>query len=383
MENLWLLFLGFAVGLLAGIGIGWVLARRQTADITRLKDELKSATGDQVAEGVRRATEQLGISAGQLLDGKLRLGEQNLESRKSDIDKSLQSVKDGLQKVEALVNDYEKDRARKFGELSAQLTATAAETGKLQQSTDKLREVLASTKKRGQWGERMAEDVLRAAGFQEGINYRKQAGLESGSRPDFTIQMPRDLKLNLDAKFPLSSYLRFLDASSDDLREAARKQFVSDVRARVKEVAGKDYIDPAQGTVDNAVMFIPNESVYGFINECDPEFVNDALAKKVIPCSPMTLYAVLLVIRQAADNFNITRQRGEIVELVRAFNKEWEKFVQLMDKVGKKIGDAHEDYDQLTTTRERALQRQVDRIQVLTDGAAPAAEAPARLEGDR
>ena len=34
-----------------------------------------------------------------------------------------------------------------------------------------------STKARGQWGERMAEDVLRLAGFVEGVNYRKRQAL--------------------------------------------------------------------------------------------------------------------------------------------------------------------------------------------------------------
>ena len=47
----------------------------------------------------------------------------------------------------------------------------------LTENTQQLREVLASPKARGQWGERMAEDVLRLAGFLEGVNYRKQATL--------------------------------------------------------------------------------------------------------------------------------------------------------------------------------------------------------------
>ena len=44
---------------------------------------------------------------------------------------------------------------------------------------------------RGQWGERMAEDVLRLAGFVENVNYVKQTQVEGGTgRPDFTFPLP-------------------------------------------------------------------------------------------------------------------------------------------------------------------------------------------------
>src|SRR6478609_5722988 len=61
----------------------------------------------------------------------------------------------------------------------------------LSEHTQQLREVLASSKARGQWGERMAEDVLRLAGLIEGVNYRKQATLDDGAgRPDYTFMLP-------------------------------------------------------------------------------------------------------------------------------------------------------------------------------------------------
>jgi len=63
---------------------------------------------------------------------------------------------------------------RNFGELAKQLEYTAEQTIKIQETANKLHSVLASTKVRGQWGERMAEDILRLAGFIEGINYQNK-----------------------------------------------------------------------------------------------------------------------------------------------------------------------------------------------------------------
>ena len=60
---------------------------------------------------------------------------------------------------------------------------------------------------RGQWGERMAEDVLRLAGFVENVNYRKQVQIEGGTgRPDYTFELPKGHVLYMDVKFPLAAY---------------------------------------------------------------------------------------------------------------------------------------------------------------------------------
>ena len=68
----------------------------------------------------------------------------------------------------------------------------------------------------------MAEDVLRLAGFIENVNYRKQTPVDGDSRamPDFTFTMPKDHVLYMDVKFPLTSYLRYLEAGTDAERQA-------------------------------------------------------------------------------------------------------------------------------------------------------------------
>src|SRR5690606_37946843 len=103
-------------------------------------------------------------------------------------------------------------------------------------------------------------------------------------------------------------YLRHLDATDEDAAEAARTAFCRDVRARVREVASRDYTDPAT-TVGWMVLFIPNEAVYAFVHEHDPELLGRALAQKVVLCSPLTLFAVLAVVRQAVDTFHLERTR--------------------------------------------------------------------------
>ena len=90
---------------------------------------------------------------------------------------------------------------------------------------------MASPTARGQWGERMAEDVLRLAGFVENVNYVKQTQLDGATgRPDFTFPLPKGHELYMDVKFPMAGYLRFLDATTDAERQAHRAAFLRDVR---------------------------------------------------------------------------------------------------------------------------------------------------------
>jgi len=212
----------------------------------------------------------------------------------------------------------------------------------------------------------MAEDVLQLAGFVEGVNYLRQKTLAgSGSRPDYTFQLPQGRKLNMDVKFPMNSYLRYLETENDMERDVQKGQFLKDVRARIKEVTSRDYINPEDETLDYVLVFIPNEQVYAFINQNDPALIDDALRSKVILCSPFTLFAILAIIRQAMENFSTARAANEMLRLMGGFNKEWEKFRESMDKMGRKIEDAREEYQKLATTRTTKLERPLQKLEDL------------------
>ena len=273
-------------------------------------------------------------------------------------------MKTDVQKMQELVSRFETERARQYGDLDRQLKTAARETSRLQDTADHLREALVSTKARGQWGERMAEDVLRLAGFVEGVNYIRQKVLEmAASRPDYTFWLPQGLKVNMDVKFPLNSYLRFLETDNEAAREGHKTQFLRDVRTRIREVTTRDYINPEEKTLDYVLVFIPNEQVYAFINENDPGLMDEALKNKVILCSPFTLFAILAIIRQSLDNFSMEKTAGEILGLVKNFKKEWEKFAEAMAKMGEKLDGAREEYRKMTTTRHDKLDKSIQKIE--------------------
>jgi DNA recombination protein RmuC len=251
--------------------------------------------------------------------------------------------------------------ARQHGELTAQRAAT----DQLSSTAVALREVLASPKARGQWGERVADDVLRAAGLVEGVSYVRQRALPGGTIPDVTFLLPGGLVLHLDAKFPLAAYVRCLEAGSEHERHRHRDDFLRDVRARVRELGGRGYVDPSGGTLDFVLCFIPNESVYAFLHEHDAGLVDAALRQQVVLCSPLTLFAVLGVIRQSVEAVNLARTSDEILSLLGAFTDQWERFCASLDKVGRAVDTLERAYGEVAGTRRRALERPLDRIDEL------------------
>src|SRR5438445_18486 len=122
----------------------------------------------------------------------------------------------------------------------------------------------ASPKARGQWGERMADDVLRLAGFVEHVNYRKQRAAAEGGIPDFTFLLPRGLELHMDVKFPLDNYVRCVEAGSEVDRRRFRDAFLRDVRQRVRELAVRGSA-AGEASVDCVLLFLPNEQLYAFV----------------------------------------------------------------------------------------------------------------------
>ena len=327
---------------------------RAVADQERVAAE-RAAMSNAVAQLVRMNQE--------MMDAERRLGTQELEGTKSLIDQQVGGMRADLAKLTGLLHEVERERREHVGELSSQLHEAGRQTQVLAETTQSLREALSSTTARGQWGERMAEDVLRLAGFIDGVNYRKrQAIAGSGGIPDYTFLLPQGLYLHMDVKFPLNNYMRFLDAASDVERERLRKEFLKDVRLRLREVTSRDYVDAATNTVDCVLLFIPNEQVYAFIQEQDRSILDDALSKKVIFCSPLTLFAVLAVIRQAVDNFRLGQTSQEILGMLQGFQKQWERFVEQMDKVGRSLKTAGNAFEELEGTRKRQLERELDKI---------------------
>lgn len=364
--------LAVLIAAVVGTAVGLMVARLSSRTaVHEQRDELQ------------RVVDRLSTAAGEQLAVHARAGSAHLETRNELIGAELDRMGRTLNEVTTLVNRLESERSTQFGQVREQLEGVARQHGELTRTTGALREALSASQTRGQWGERMAADVLRAAGFVEGVNYRTQVTTRSGTRPDVTFLLPGDQVLHMDVKFPLGRYLSMLEANSETDRAAERSAFLRAVRDRIKELDGRGYIDAEDGTLDCVLLFIPNEQVYGFVHEHDPSLLDDALSRKVVLCSPTTLFAVLAVIRQTVESVALERTSDEILQLLGGFAKQWAAFTDGLDKLGRGLESTQKAYDSLSTTRRNQLERQLDRVEELRSHrglhAALAADRSARL----
>lgn len=371
MDVLALLLVAGVVTVAAG-AVVLVRARSRSpaseVDVARLAEVAAHAAAAEARQCFDRALAHARASNEELLDHQRRLTVEQLDGRRAAFEERVGAVAEELGRVRALVREFEDQRGAKLDRLAGQLHAQQEGIAALATTTQSLREALVSTKVRGQWGERMAEDVLRLAGFLEDVQYRKQAALGCGRGiPDFTFLLPQGQVLYMDVKFPLDNYLRFLDAATEPDRRRFRDDFLRDVRAKVKELAGREYAS-ASSSLDCVLLFIPNEQLYAFIQEQDGAIFDEALRRQIVFCSPLTLFAVLAVIRQAIDSFRVERTAKEILTVLGGFQHQWEAFVGQMDKLGGRIDGAAREFEALVGTRRRMLERQIDRVEMLRAG---------------
>jgi DNA recombination protein RmuC len=172
----------------------------------------------------------------------------------------------------------------------------------------------------------------------------------------------------MDVKFPLSHYEKYIKVDSDAEKELEKKAFLKDVRNRIKEVSDRSYIDPEGGTVDYVLLFIPNESIYSFLNQEDDSLIDFSLERKIILCSPITLYAILSLVRQAVSNFAMEQKAGEMQVLVGVFRKQWEQYKSKINAMSNSLSALTNHYEELRGPRLRGLEKPMDKISELQLG---------------
>lgn len=340
----------FVIGFGVGAFVVWQIKEKEQQERQRSEAELESAFGNLSRQALTESqTQFLELARGEFQKLEQSSGQQ-LDQKKELIDSSLKTISSTVQQLN-------EGTARLHGSVES----TTRRLDNLTQTTDQLRQILSSSQARGQWGERMVEDILNLLGLVEGINFDKQE-TEGGDRPDFTFHLPKGKRVNMDVKFPITHYEQFLAAEDDSARATEKKQFLTAVRGHVKAVDGRAYIDPAGGTVDYVLLFIPNESIYSFINQEDHELMDFALDKRIVLCSPLTLYAILSLIRQSVNSFAVEQRAGDLQKLVQQFSLQWGKYCDKMESVGKSLNTVQNHFEDLSGTRTRALEKPMEKI---------------------
>ncbi|WP_438275552.1 DNA recombination protein RmuC [Nitrobacter sp.] len=206
-----------------------------------------------------------------------------------------------------------------------------------------LRDVLANKQSRGAFGQARMEAIV-----QDGMpkdSFAFQYTLSNGKRPDCVIFLPDQRPLCIDAKFPLEAMTALHDARNDDERKFASQRLRADVMKHVADIAGK-YLIPGE-TQDNALMFVPSESVYAEIYDAFDDVIQKAYRARVVLVSPSLLMLAIQVMQQLLKDARMRDAADKVRIEVMNMMGDVERLRDRVSKLGSHFDQVSEDVRQV------------------------------------
>lgn len=303
----------------------------------------------------------------------LQLNREEIESQKKQINetateredrfrKAISDIREDLRAHREHLERTEKERIGQFKTLTSVMDEYKVVTSGLKSSTDDLKNLLSNNQMRGKFGEEVAENLLKSVGFVRGQYTVNETMEKSNKRPDFTINLPDGTKVNVDVKFPFSALVKYQETDDENEQKLHMRQFEKDVKEKIKQVRGRDYINPEENTVDFVILFVPNEMIFSFIYNNLHDVWNDAIKHKVILAGPFSFTAILRMIYQSYKNFTYQENLMDIIKLIKTFETEYTKFSDALDTLGSRLESVQKQYQQVSVTRTKKLTGVVEKI---------------------
>jgi DNA recombination protein RmuC len=295
--------------------------------------------------------------------------QQQLEALKAAQDKTTESLNKSLQAGQSSLTQSLQSSQKTLSELHSQigeLQGTNKQMMQMGTEIKRLQNILSSPKLRGQMGEWSLDNLLSQIMPKD--SYKLQHAFKDGKTVDALIQLV-NFSVPIDAKFPLPGFEKVVKTEDEAEKTKLRKQFIKDLNSHIDKIAS-DYIRPAEGTLDFAIMYIPAENVYyetivKYAGEMQ-DILQYCFDKKVIPVSPNLLYAYLMTVAMGLHGLQIEKQAAEIRQNLKKLNASFADFGGTWDILGKHLRNTYSQYDEGQKKLDR-FGMQLDQIQEKTE----------------
>ncbi|TDO98789.1 DNA recombination protein RmuC [Marinomonas balearica] len=257
-----------------------------------------------------------------------------------------------IQKFQEKVEKSYDDEARERFSLVREIRNLQQLNQKISDDALSLTQALKGQNKiQGGWGEVILERILERSGLEKGREYEVQVSAqnEEGRRlqPDVVIYLPEGKQIIVDSKMVLVSYLAYVEAESDEERQAALRLHLDAVKRHMKELSAKSYQDlPGVSSVDFVLMFIPIEAAFGLALQADNGLFGEAFEHNIIIVGPSNLLATLRTIQNIWRNEKQSQNAIEIARQAGAMYDKFASFVEDVEEVGSRLEQASRSQEQ-------------------------------------
>lgn len=308
--------------------------------IAKVTAQLKSATDEMLKQRQKEFAESSHVNIGQIVN----------------------PLRETIDKMKVVMNDSTLKQTAMTSEMKVNIENMMRQSQAAKQSADELARVFKHRSKvQGDWGETVLAELLDSQGLTKGVHYDVQSVIKDAEgyvvksmegsimRPDVILHLDQRREVIIDSKVSLTSFMDYLNAEDEDVRQMHLKAHIDSIQKHVKELSAKDYSSYVQAPkvkMDYVIMFVPHTGALWTALHSQPDLWRKAMDKNVFIADEQTLFAALRIINltwtqiaQAQNHEKVYALANEMLDRVGQFMKKYQAIGKALENATKAYED--------------------------------------------
>ena len=308
--------------------------------IAKVTAQLKSATDEMLKQRQKEFAESSHVNIGQIVN----------------------PLRETIDKMKVVMNDSTLKQTAMTSEMKVNIENMMRQSQAAKQSADELARVFKHRSKvQGDWGETVLAELLDSQGLTKGVHFDVQSVIKDAEgyvvksmegsimRPDVILHLDQRREVIIDSKVSLTSFMDYVNAEDEDVRQMHLKAHIDSIQKHVKELSAKDYSSYVQAPkvkMDYVIMFVPHTGALWTALHSQPDLWRKAMDKNVFIADEQTLFAALRIINltwtqiaQAQNHEKVYALANEMLDRVGQFMKKYQAIGKALENATKAYED--------------------------------------------